>query len=111
LATAVKAGDAEGWLKHKGDNVKLRLENLEDEDKALEKLVGTAVDEACEYYKEIFQAKEAGEALGRLDDVRLLTVVREGPFGSIALNRRVEERLSGVLETARSPPHGTKAVP
>ena len=93
LATAVKAGDAEGCLKHKGDNVTLRLENLEDEDKALEKLVSTAVDGACEYYKEIFQAKEAGEALGRLEGVRLLTVVREGPFGSIALSRRVEERL------------------
>jgi len=104
LATAVKAGDAEGWLKHKGDNVKLRLENLEDEDKALEKLVGTAVDEACEYYKEIFQAKEAGEALGRLDDVRLLTVVREGPFGSIALNRRVEERLFRRFGNGQEPP-------
>jgi exodeoxyribonuclease V alpha subunit len=104
LATAVKAGDAEGWLKHKGDNVTLRLENLEDEDKALEKLVSTAVDEACEYYKEIFQAKEAGEALGRLDDVRLLTVVREGPFGSIALNRRVEERLFRRFGNGQEPP-------
>lgn len=93
LATAVKAGDLDGCLKENRDNVTLRLSDLEDEGKALENLVSTAVDRACEYYKEIFQAKEVEEALGRLEGVRLLTVVREGPFGSLALNRRIEERL------------------
>ena len=104
LATAVKAGDAEGCLKHTGDNVTLRLESLEDEDKALEKLVSAAVDGACEYYKEIFHAKGAGEALKRLDGVRLLTVVREGPFGSIALNQRVKERLFGCFGNGQESP-------
>jgi exodeoxyribonuclease V alpha subunit len=93
LAAAVKAGDSDDCFKENRNNVTLKLACIEDEGKALENLVSTAVDRACEYYKKIFQAKEAEEALGRLEGVRLLTVVRGGPFGSLALNRRVEERL------------------
>lgn len=53
----------------------------------------SVIDWAFENYKPVFAAASSKEALKIFESVRVLTALREGPWGEIAIRERLETRL------------------
>ena len=86
LAAAVAAGDAGAALAilDAGDAVCLDTTHASH---------GALVREACAGYAEVLAAADVGTALRAARGFRVLTALRHGPLGCIALNREIEARL------------------
>lgn len=85
LANAIAEGDADA-----------ALAVCEDGDEAC--LAGDAhgmalIEHAAEVYREILDASDAGEALHAAGRFRVLTALRHGPIGNLALGRAIEQHL------------------
>jgi exodeoxyribonuclease V alpha subunit len=83
LANAIALGDADAALAacEDGDEARLRA--------------GDArwIEHAAEAYREIPDASDAGAALRAANRFRVLTALRHGPVGNLALDRAIEQRL------------------
>jgi exodeoxyribonuclease V alpha subunit len=91
LAQAIRAGDADealALLDARPDDVEWRRG---DRDDIARELRGVWVDR----YRQIAHAQTPEEALGVAGRFRILTAVREGAFGSVAINRIIEDSLGG----------------
>lgn len=51
------------------------------------------IEHAADMYREILDASDAGEALRTANRFRVLTALRHGPVGNLALDRAIEQRL------------------
>lgn len=91
LAQAIRAGEADTALAvlhadtqdvvwHRGDRAQLAR---------------SLRDEWVAEYRGIGNADTAQDALTRAMRLRILTALRDGPFGSIAINRAIEEAIDG----------------
>ncbi|HET9835678.1 MAG TPA: exodeoxyribonuclease V subunit alpha [Rhodanobacteraceae bacterium] len=86
LATAVAAGDANAALAALEGNDEVRLFANDARGARL-------VEHAVEAYRPVADAPDAGAALRAANDFRVLTALRHGPAGSLALDRSIEQRL------------------
>lgn len=86
LADAIASGDAEAALATFQGNREVRL--LAD---------GTpgarVIEHAVEAYRDVLDAPDAGAALRAANRFRVLTALRHGPAGNLALDRAIEQRL------------------
>ncbi|NOZ37421.1 MAG: exodeoxyribonuclease V subunit alpha [Gammaproteobacteria bacterium] len=71
----------------------------------------SVIDWAVEHYKPIFAAANAKEALKIFESVRVLTALREGSWGEIAIRERLETRLKndGLIDNKDDSP--SKGLP
>lgn len=97
LSRAVNRGDADGALKVLGHTPGLRAVNLPAA-AGLKAALRTLV---MEHFAGAASAREPRSALAALSRFRILTALRQGPFGAGNLNRLVEEILdeAGVIST------------
>jgi exodeoxyribonuclease V alpha subunit len=98
VAAAVNSGDADAAIsigREADDVLTLALEDAVD----LATLAQTIANE----YTRVLSASAPQAALDALDAVRLLTATRVGPAGSIAMNQRIQERLTGDANDPHAP--------
>jgi exodeoxyribonuclease V alpha subunit len=91
LAQAIRAGDADeaiALLDARPDDVEWRRGDRDDIARELRRVW-------VDRYRDIAQAQTPEEALGVAGHFRILTAVREGAFGSVAINRTIEDALGG----------------
>jgi len=93
VASAVNAGDASRTLDLLGNSAFPDVERLSRSTESLRQIV---LDELAPIFREAVAAKNATQALEALDRFRILSAVREGPFGVIRLN----ELVGATLESA-----------
>lgn len=87
LANAIAGGDAEAalaTLQEDNDETWLLAENARST---------RLVEDAAEAYRAVLDAADAGAALRAANDFRVLTALRHGSAGNLALNRAIEQRL------------------
>ncbi|MGH8216557.1 MAG: exodeoxyribonuclease V subunit alpha [Rhodanobacteraceae bacterium] len=86
LANAIASGDAEAALAvcHGNDEVQLLSSGTPN---------ARLVERAVEAYCQVLDAPDAGTALHIANRFRVLTALRHGPAGNLALDRAVEQRL------------------
>lgn len=89
LSQAVNRGDASGALAILSSN-EPELEWIEAAEHQAD---GRLVDWAVKHYAPIFTAGDASEALERFESGRVLTALRQGPWGETALGGQIEARL------------------
>jgi exodeoxyribonuclease V alpha subunit len=98
VAAAVNAGDADSAIaigNEGGDALTLALDGSTD----LARLARTVADE----YAHVMNAGTPEAALDALDAARLLTATRIGPAGSIAMNQRIQECVTGEAYDLHAP--------
>jgi exodeoxyribonuclease V alpha subunit len=83
LANAIAAGDADAALASLAGNDEAQL--LEND--------GRLLEDALAAYLELAAAADAGAALRMAKRFRVLTALRRGPFGNLALDRAIAQRL------------------
>jgi exodeoxyribonuclease V alpha subunit len=86
LANAIAAGDAESALAafNVGDEVQLFTDDVRD---------ARLIERAVDAYQQIQAAPDAATALRVANSFRVLTALRHGPSGNLALDRAIEQRL------------------
>ncbi|MGN6790375.1 MAG: exodeoxyribonuclease V subunit alpha [Rhodanobacteraceae bacterium] len=87
LAHAISTGDAEsalGTLDDDGDEARLLADGARDV---------RLIEHAVEAYRQVLDAPDAGAALRIANGFRVLTALRHGPAGSLALDHVIEQRL------------------
>ncbi|TAM96619.1 MAG: exodeoxyribonuclease V subunit alpha [Rhodanobacteraceae bacterium] len=87
LAASVVAGDADAALALLANDGTVRLDSAREGSHAA--LVATA----CTGYADVLAASDVGAALRAARGFRVLTALRHGPLGCLALNRDIEARL------------------
>lgn len=99
LARAVNQGDAEAAAAVLDDPAQ---GDVNREDPAPEVLARLVADELVTAHRAVLAAADPAEALAVFGRLRVLCAVREGPFGVVALNRRIEQALvqAGVIARA-----------
>jgi exodeoxyribonuclease V alpha subunit len=83
LANAIATGDAEAALAALANGDKVRLPASDER----------PVEHAMAEYLELLDAPDAGAALRAANRFRMLTALRHGPSGCLALDRAIEQRL------------------
>ena len=91
LASAIRAGDASGTLGLLRGGGLAGVGFHEDASDPLARDGGGLL----EHWRELARESDPVRALARVDRVRLLVALRQGPQGAQALNARVAERLAG----------------
>jgi exodeoxyribonuclease V alpha subunit len=87
LANAIAGGDAQAalaTLQEANDEVRL----LADDTRS-----GRLVEDAADSYRTVLDAADAGAALRAANGFRVLTALRHGPAGNLALDHAIEQRL------------------
>lgn len=103
LASAVNHGDTktiECLLKESNDE----LNWMESKSQQLDTSV---INWAVEHYKTIFDATTASEALKAFESTRLLTALRNGPWGESTIRERIETKLEneGLISIKNNEPY------
>ncbi|MDQ2972697.1 MAG: exodeoxyribonuclease V subunit alpha, partial [Pseudomonadota bacterium] len=88
LAAAIAAGDTTGVMAafDHGDEVRLIEDDVHGIPQAL-------IEQAIGAYRDVLDAGDARDALAAARRYRVLTALRRGPLGCVALNRAIEQRL------------------
>jgi exodeoxyribonuclease V alpha subunit len=86
LAAAIAGGDADAALAALEGDDEVRLFANDARGARL-------VEHAVEAYRAVMDAPDAGAALRAANDFRVLTALRHGPAGNLALDRAIEQRL------------------
>lgn len=86
LAHAIASGDANAALVTLEGNDEVRLLANDARGSRL-------IEHAVETYRNVLDAPDAGAALHAANDFRVLTALRHGPAGNLALDRAIEQRL------------------
>lgn len=86
LSNAIANGDANAALAtfESDDEVRLIANDAHD---------ARLVEHAVDAYRHVADAPDAGAALRTANDFRVLTALRHGPAGNLALDRAIEQRL------------------
>ena len=90
LANAIAAGDPEGALAAFDGNDEVHL--LANDARGAQ-----LIEHAVDSYRAIPEAANAGDALRMANSFRVLTALRHGPAGNLALDRAIEQRLKRML--------------
>jgi exodeoxyribonuclease V alpha subunit len=86
LANAIASGDANAALATLEGNDEVRLLASDARGSRL-------IEHAVEAYRNVLDAPDAGAALHAANDFRVLTALRHGSAGNLALDRAIEQRL------------------